>query len=168
MRHFHLQPAPDRMTTRPASKPRPATPGALTGPLSNEQKASVCILARDAYALQFVDQEYSEWRRDQQLAAVGKASLLDCTQDDFLRLRSWFQRLAGEEGDSIRTGTHHTTEPLRVAMHKLCEQVRERGLSIAYAESICQRQYKCPLEKANVKQVWCLVYTIRNRRKPTK
>ena len=39
----------------------------------------------------------------------------------------------------------------------------EAGLPESYAAAICRRQYRCALSEASDKQVWCLVYTVRNR-----
>jgi hypothetical protein len=178
MRHYQLKPggpkARPAVATDPAAAGRAAarkergnTPGPLTGPLSNEQKARICILARQGFDLVVTDLDLQAWRRAQQLAACGKESLTACTQEDFLKLKSHFQKLAGEEGDSLRTANREAGDPARVALFKLREAMTERGLSIGYAINICRTQYKCTLEQASAKQLWCLVYTIRNRRKPT-
>ena len=136
----------------------------ITGPLSNEQKARICILAKDAYALQFTDEKLEDWRRNQQFICTGKASLVDCVQADYLPLCGHFQRLGGEEGDATRTENHALTEDHRVAMHKLRSECAARGLAMAYPAAICRRQHRCELEQATPRQVWCLVFTVRNRR----
>ena len=134
------------------------------GLLSNEQKARICILAREAYALQFTDWEFPEWRHAEQEKACGKASLCDCTQADFLRLKSHFLRLSGEEGEARRVETRAATEPRRIARYKLMQALAERGLAPGYAEAICRRQYHCGLDDASEKQLWRLVFTVRSRR----
>ncbi len=144
---------------------RNAFPQRLSGPLSNEQKARLCILAREGYALAFTDQPFADWRHEQQELAVGKASLCDCVQDDYLALKAHFQRLAGEEGDALRTETRHGTEDRRVAMRKLEVECAARKLALSYPAAICRRQFKCALNEATVKQLWMLVFTVRNRRK---
>lgn len=42
---------------------------------------------------------------------------------------------------------------------------RERGLSFPeYPEHICLDQFRCEIKNASIKQLWCLVFTCRNRR----
>lgn len=134
------------------------------GPLDNGQKARLCMLAAEGYALQFTDQPLADWRREQQHAAVGKASLRDCVQADYRRLVAHFQRLAGEEGEALRSETAAALEPVMLARRKLAAELASRGLQSGYAEAICRRQYKRGLHEASAKQLWCLVFTVRNRR----
>lgn len=50
-------------------------------------------------------------------------------------------------------------------MAVLEKSCRERGLKFPeYPERVCEDQFRCDLEQASVKQLWCLVYTCRNRR----
>lgn len=136
------------------------------GPLDNGQKANLCILAKEAFALAFTDLDLESWRRSEQVAAVGKASLRDCVQADFLPLQAHFLRLGGEEGDATRTENRALAEPKRVAMAKLRAECAAREMALSYPAAICARQFKCRLEEASAGQIWKLVFTVRNRRKP--
>lgn len=110
---------------------------------------------------------FAAWRHVEQGKAVGKQSLLDCTSEcDFLRLCAHFLRIAREYDAANSAQLRAGTESRRIAEHKLREELRERGLAEEYAASICRRQFRCALREANAKQLWCLVFTIRNRRKP--
>lgn len=135
------------------------------GPLDNGQKARLCILAREAFALQFTDADFTDWRREEQFKAVGKLSLRDCTQADYKRLEARFLRLGGEEGDAMRAETRAGTEDKRLAFYKLEEACTGAGLAMSYAAAICRNQFKCGLNEATAKQLWNLMFTIRNRRK---
>ena len=98
---------------------------------------------------------------------MGKQSLLDCTSEcDYLRLCAHFLRIAREYDAANSAQLRAGTESRRIAEHKLREALRERGLAEEYAASICRRQFRCALREANANQLWCLVFTIRNRRKP--
>ena len=142
-------------------------PNRLAGPLSNEQKASICILAKtaaDAVGVSFINTAHArEWRQEQQYKAVGKQSLTECVQDDFLPIRAHFLNLAGQSAVAMNMHLKHDTEPKRIAMHKLTEACARAGKPLAYAAAICRSKNKCALDEANVKQIWQLVFTIKNR-----
>ena len=55
------------------------------------------------------------------------------------------------------------TEPRREAEAVLHRECGHAGLAIAYAAAICRRQFRVELADASPKQLWNLVYTIRNR-----
>ena len=138
------------------------SPQRLGGPLSNEQKARLCILSASAHDLDGpLDAE--EFRHEQVKLATGKPGLTACTQDDWNLLHAHFLALNGETGQAYQAAIRHGTEPARVAMHKLHEALRKAGLPMAYVAAICRRQFKCAPEDASPKQLWNLVFTINNR-----
>jgi hypothetical protein len=145
--------------------------GGPGSPLSNEQKARICIIARDAFMrtdlIQSAD-NFKEWRRQEQLEAIGKESLRECVQSEYLALLAHFQNLAGESGRAVKNIIRAAAEERAVARNKLDESLGERGLRVEYAEAICKRQFKCSLDEASAKQLWTLNFTVRNRRKPVK
>lgn len=50
-------------------------------------------------------------------------------------------------------------------MALLEKSCRERGLDYpSYPNHVCKDQFRCEVEDASVNQLWCLVYTVRNRR----
>lgn len=157
---------PHKATNQYRSKQN-AYPTRLSGPFSNEQKASICILARtaaDSMGLSFVSTaHFREWRQEQQFKAVGKQSLTECVQDDFLPVKAHFLNLAGKSVPAMNAHLEHQTEPERIAMHKLAEALAVIGKPMAYAAAICRNQNKCELSEANSKQIWRLVFTIKNR-----
>jgi len=93
-------------------------------------------------------------------------SLCACTQAHYGRLVAHFQALGGNAAAATRTLVRDADNDRRIARYKLDEALRERGLREEYAAAICRRQYRCGLDGANARQLWSLLYTIRNRRKP--
>jgi hypothetical protein len=143
--------------------------GGPGSPLSNEQKARICIIAKEAFlkaSQNCTFRNFKEWRRQEQLEAIGKESLRECVQSDYLALLAHFQNLAGESGRAVKNIIRAAAEERAVARNKLDESLGERGLRLEYAEAICKRQFKCDLDGASAKQLWTLNFTVRNRRKP--
>jgi hypothetical protein len=147
-------------------------------PLSSLQKREIAQLARRAYeawserdAFEAINAEQSKpacfesWRHVEQGKACGVQSLCACTQAHYGRLVAHFQALCGHSAAAMRTLVRDADNDRRIARYKLDEALRERGLGTGYAAAICQRQYRCDLDAANAKQLWRLVYTVRNRRK---
>lgn len=58
--------------------------------LTNRQKAALCQLARQAWEETGSNINFAEWRRQQQLKVLGKASLTNCKQDDYRPLANHF------------------------------------------------------------------------------
>lgn len=147
--------------------------------LSNLQKQQIAQLAREAWekwdgreafleanGAMSASECFTHWRHWQQGLACGQQSLRLCTgEEDFLRLRAHFLALCGRQEQAARALVRHATEPGRIALWKLREALHERGLDEAYAAAICRNQFRCTLHAASARQLWCLVFTIRNRRK---
>jgi hypothetical protein len=147
------------------------------GVLERNDKARICILARQAYDKAETTQNFETWRHHEQFIAVtganplldrtSRLSLLDCNQRDVPKLIAHFQDLAGEPGHAVKTYLRESMKDQAVALHKLKEACEERGLELSYPGKICKQQYKCAIEDASPNQIWRLVFTIRNRKKKT-
>lgn len=135
------------------------------GLLDNGQKARICILAREAFDRLHCTGSFEEWRHEQQFLAIGKDSLLDATQADYLKIRARFEELTGESGRAVKTHLADAMTDREIAMGKLKAECTARGLALEYPGAICLRQYKCDLDHASPNQLWQLVFTVRNRRK---
>ena len=142
--------------------------------LSNEQKARLSILAREAFEKKYPgsvtggERRVASFRQEESIRCCGKR-ISEAAQRDYLSLKAHFQDLAGNSGAALNTLMRSETEPVRVALHKLTTECRARKLSMSYPEAICRRQYHCDLSQASPRQIWCLVYTVRNRKAaPTK
>ncbi len=146
--------------------------------LSKKQKAEICILARKAWdAGAGLDWKgginegvsntalFRAWRREQQQSACGMASLTTCLQDaDFPRLMAHFSTLAGEHDQAGYWLERLLEDGRNRTLHILKRECSRFDLAWpGYPGSICRRQYKCGLGAASEKQLWALVYTVRNR-----
>jgi hypothetical protein len=142
-------------------------PDAAWKRLTRNQKAGLSILARRAYDHQRVTGSTpDQWRHEQAIRACG-LRISEATQQHWADLKSAFQILAGEDGKAFQTQVREGDNKRRIAMYKLTQACRERGLHPSYPAAICHTQFKVPLAEASAKQLWCLFYTITNRRKPT-
>lgn len=157
--------------------------------LSNEQKKQLCMLAAEAWrtypereALLAANSALPEhavatgWRRAEQAVALedGRDSLTEATQADFAAIMAhWWARLA--EWDSLparaaerrRQASYWQARALgdgaRRARWILDRELAEAGLPRSYAEAICKSQNRCAVAEASERQVWRLIFTIRNR-----
>jgi len=162
--------------------------------LTNEQKRDIAQLAHAAWlgspsregmiecnpelSLSKVE---AAWRHVEQGKVMGamRQSLREATQRDYALLRAHFLRLRAEglatQGDQARAdAVEHTadqwsvraaTDGTRRARYLLRQALRDRDLREDYAAAICRTQNKCSLDDASEKQLWRLIFTIRNRRK---
>jgi hypothetical protein len=168
MRSYALRTGARQFTARPAARAA-AAPLPSGGLLSREQKARLCILAREAFARVHGRDprdaaEIEEFRHAQVDAAVGKGGLTQCVQEDYKAVLARFLQLKGEDGHAFKAHVAHQSEPARLAMWKLKQSCAERGLPLSYPAAICRRQYRCELEQASAQQLWQLCYTVRSRR----
>jgi hypothetical protein len=152
---------------------RNAYPTTGSGRLSNEQKARICMLAKRAYDREALTQHLAlgtwhseDWRRAQQLQVTGHASLTTCTQAHYLALVSHFAQLAGEDGVAYQAEIKDATAARRIALHKLQEECTARNLTLAWPSAICRSKFKLQLEDAQPRQLWQLVFHVRNSNHP--
>jgi integrase len=155
-----LQPIPAARHTRDAE-----CPDAGWKRLTNTQKGRLAMLAAKAYRVQKVQgMELDEWRHEVAIRACG-CRISEAVQRQWADLKTAFQDLAGDPVGAMRTQIREGDNKRRIALHKLTTACAERGLDMSYAESICRSQFKVPVSQASAKQIWCLFYTVRNRRK---
>ncbi|MBI5770876.1 MAG: hypothetical protein HZA93_24070 [Verrucomicrobia bacterium] len=154
----------------------------MPSPLSNEQKADLARLAREAYEAWEGREMFEEanptlsrsacfaaWRHVEQGRATGGIqSLTRCHQDHFLPIRAHFRAMLGQGAGAVRDLLRAQEEPRIRARWKLQRALDERGLDEAYAAAICRAQFKCALGEASEKQLWKLFFTITKRRAATK
>lgn len=136
------------------------------GALSNAQKATLCIMSREAFdarADAHADDDFAEWRHEQQRVACGKDSLRDAVQTDYLAIRSHFKNLLGNSGGAFRDAVRAQTDDRNIALVKLRNECAIADIALEYANRICRAQNKCALTEASGKQLWRLIFTIRNR-----
>lgn len=162
-----------------------AMAGAASAPLSAVQKARVAMAASRAWQLEarphYDGDAYERrdplalspgealelWRHEEQAKACGKKHLTACTQADYPALMAHFLRLGGDLVDAGTFEERAALDPRRQAMAKLRDtwgEVRDViPNAAAYAGAIARRQFKAGLDDLTAKQLWSLVYTLRNR-----
>jgi hypothetical protein len=132
--------------------------------LSTKQKKYLAQLARQAFKVRGTPgADFDEWRHEQVANAVGKAGLRCCSQIDYKAVESHFLDMTGRSGRAMTALVQHQSEPRRQAEAVLLRELAAAGQHINYANAICRSQFKCGLFDASEKQIWCLVYTVRNR-----
>ena len=168
-----ILPFPAAATRRPAPPPRDrrgvaadyAPPGGA--PITARQKTILVLAAREAARLAGAPDSgpaFDAWRRGQAIDACG-LRISEARQRDWALLRAHFDTLRGRPDSAYRTLVGDSDNPRRIALHKLSKACAWAGVAMAYAGSICRRQYKVPLDQASAAQLWHLVFTVRNRRK---
>jgi hypothetical protein len=148
----------------------------VSAPLSNFQKEILSKMSRRAFARMGAlargrGEEWPEgntadhqaFRHDQVSRACQKRGLRCCSQDDYPRIKAHFQQLLGEDGRAFNTLVRGENNGRRIAEHKLAEEMQKAGIGPAYVEKICMTQNKCRVLEASEKQLWHLMYTVRNR-----
>ncbi len=170
-------PAAPSPTSRDGAATEPRIPDAAVqarGGLSNDQKANLSILARRAYdrhrEVGLADGSFDEWRHAECRAASGGriGGFREAMQRDYRLLRGHFANLAGDGATAIQDAIHGDSDEAdrgqaRAILRREC---RRRGHAFPeYPASICRTQYKCGLDEASAKQLWSLIYTVRNRKK---
>lgn len=115
------------------------------------------------------------WRRVQQGEVLGlpRQSLREATQADFPALMAHFLALREQwcpapqpvdtPAPSERWAARAATDGGRRALYVLRRELASAGLAEEYAAAICRRQYRCGLAEASERQIWRLVFTVRNR-----
>lgn len=145
-----------------------AAEASIETPLKRGQVTALVILAKQAWtSLRQVRDDvpdFETWRQAEAVKACGHRISFALVKH-FSALKRHFANIAGDSGKAFNSAMREGTEDKRIAMAKLAEACQERGLEMSYPAAICRRQFKRSLEDASAKQTWCLVFTVRNRRK---
>lgn len=164
MKTFLLQPATVKQTLM--SVPQSPEPGTCQ-PLSNRQKWRLSDLAEEAW-LHLGQRGLLEgealmaFRHRIAIGCTGRR-ISEASQSDYKTLEAKFLALRGESGRAFEAALQSETEPLRIAHHKLCVELRTQGLQPGYAESIARSIFKRSLGGLTTKEVWKVYFTVRNR-----
>lgn len=145
-------------------------------PLSGEQKLDLVKLSELAFKVRFQNtvgaipsdkaqrrKAEAAFRQEQAEIAVG-VRVSEALQKHWNDLKAHFEALIGESGAAFSTLMKAHSNGQRQAWHKLHVALRERGLDENYAGAIARSQFKKELTGLSEKQLWCIYFTITNRR----
>lgn len=135
-------------------------------PLTREEKKRLSVLAADAAKARGLDLKgaaLAEWRAAESIKACG-VRISAATHGHWADIKAHFEKLSGKPEQALRTHLRSGDNKRRVAMYKLQAELEAKNLAMGYAEAICRTQYKVPLAQATAKQLWCLFYTVKNRK----
>lgn len=139
----------------------------MPAPLKKHQKWEIVKLARAAFdkidPADIDGQTFDEWRHSEVARACGKNGLRCCDQDDYAPVKAHFLDMVGASGAAFNWHVRAQSQGDRVARAVLERECGKAGVSLGYAIAICKRQFRCELNDASEKQLWSLVYTVRNR-----
>jgi hypothetical protein len=165
--------------SRPAMQKKPLVPDSrnrateiaahsVTKQLTKDQKAALAIIAAKAYKKHAAVNEglskINDWRAEESIKACGRR-ISEAEQRHFSLIKSHFANIAGEAGKAFNSAMRAGTEDVRIARAVLVKECAKAGLELSYPGAICFNQFKRSLEDATAKQLWCLVFTVRNRSK---
>lgn len=153
--------------------------------LTKKQKAVICDLANQAFAAQEKWGQVSvptgvsrssviaDWRRAKQIDTVGLASLTACDQRHYNALVTVFAHLAGRSADAFRSSMREDkpgqalgqAEGVRQALWHLKTNCEANGLAYpAWPLALAKDKFRAhALEDLSPKQIWQIIYTVRNR-----
>jgi len=153
-------------------------------PITATQLKALMATAKKAFAVQrelgTIDDwpDFDVWRKAvlYYLTEGGDgptlASFKEIKQRDYAGACKRFAELALMIGTAERCKSAVEDEAARArfALGRALDAAAERfdngrDGALAYAESICQDQYKCAVAEADAPQLWRLIFTVKNRRK---
>jgi hypothetical protein len=146
-----------------------AVNGAAMAPLSDAQKATICMRAREAFdAIQPEGVSFVDWRRDQQISAVNCESLTECHNEDYKVLIAHFKNLIpSQAGEALNAILEAESDPRRQALAvlrkecKAAEDIFPKGME--YVRGFLRNRRNCSLENADKKAIWHGIFTLRKK-----
>ena len=147
----------------------------MSAPLSKVQKRHLSQLARRAYNLgrakargmdplnEILTLAEKDWRHNQVARVCGKDGIRLCGQEDYKAVEAHFLNIQGAPGQALNSHVASASEAQRTAMFILKRECAQNAFDLNYANAICHTQFKRNIYDATERQLWCIVYTIRNR-----
>lgn len=141
-------------------------------PLTKRQKWLLADLARHVFdALRERGQlrgvSLEDWRHHIAVKACGQR-ISQASHGDYKRLQAAFLHEKGDEDGERRALVQAQSTPQGIALFKLRQTLKETNTPTAYAETLARRFYKgANLEDLTARQLWTLVFTVRNNASKT-
>jgi len=157
-----------------------AIAGAAGAPLSREQKTRLILASQDAIRMQVktglwtnADGDFEAFRHAAAFDACGVASFRAMQQRHYLPALLHFRALAGQ--NVIQSQARLATDDSRRALGQLkleCQRSAEcfggwQG-AWAYSGTLFRKIHRCEAATATAKQVWQVIFTLRNRASATR
>lgn len=134
--------------------------------LKNHQKAYLSQLAEEAYNVARAhyshdDLKLDAWRQRESINACG-LRISEAEQRHYNDIKAHFELLKGDSGRAFQTQMREAGSDLRIADHKLSQELKKHGLTREYAEAIAIRKFKGqPLSHLTAKKLWVIIFDIR-------
>ena len=159
------------------NKAEAAVAGQASFLLTKEQKKRLILVAQDAWSEQkrvgMCDDTFEVFRRGALFDVCSKTSFRSVMQGEYLDAINYFRKLAGKQVEPKQVKRASTAEDERrralYSLKKECENLADRyggaGGAAVYADALFQGIHKCGQDKASAKQIWNVIFTLRNRNK---
>lgn len=143
--------------------------------LTNEQKKRLILAAQKAYNVQkslgLADETFDVWRRAALADAVQLSSFRMVRQHQYNAALKYFLELAGNTGAAARVRPEAVDQAKRAkwALGHTCVELADvfGGVKQAwnYAHVLFKRIHRTEYAFATAKQVWAVIFTMKNRAK---
>jgi len=154
-------------------KAEEAVEGQGSYPLTNEQKKRLVCAVKAAYDVQrsfgWADEPFDVWRRGALADATQETSIRALRQRQYNTALKYFLGLAGREAAARRVRGEGEDKRLRAvwALWRECGGLADafggQEQAQAYASALFTRIHRTTSERATAKQIWAVIFTMRNR-----
>ena len=143
--------------------------------LNREQVRELILAAQQAWRKQtelgLTDIPFDDWRKQTLWDLVCKSSFRTVNQTDFNKALNGFQILSGKRApghlDCTKVQANDETRRAIWRLKETCKDLAEHfggeEGAMRYANSLIEKIHKVKLSDANAKQVWQVVFTLKNR-----
>jgi hypothetical protein len=143
--------------------------------LNREQVKELILAAQDAWRKQkelgLTDLPFEDWRKQTLWDMICKNSFRTVNQTEFNKALDGFFVLSGKRSPGhLRCSKMQTNDEQRRAIWRLKETCKELAESfdgeegaMRYANSLIEKIHKTKLADATAKQIWQVIFTLKNR-----
>jgi hypothetical protein len=145
--------------------------------LSREQVKELILAAQNAWRKQtelgLTDQPFEDWRKQSLWDLICKSSFRTVNQTEFNKALDGFFILSGKrQPGHLNCSKVKSADETRRAIWRLKEECKEAASAFGgedgamrYANSLMEKIHKVKLGDASAKQVWQVIFTLKNRSK---
>lgn len=153
--------------------PAPVPARGLSRPLDRRAKWHLSQIAEAAYEHLAAagklpaGEDLEHFRHRIAIEACGRR-ISQATLADRMPIQAAFLALKDDTRGAARATAKATDTEHALALYKLRQNLRQRGLTETYAETLAWRFYKLRLSDCSPRQLWTLTFTVRNNHKTAK